>query len=83
MKQLINVGILLLCPAAAGQCTGVAREAVGHGDTFCTIGHVGKEVMLIIPRWRLVVAACGDRGGVGLTKPQLLAEAVVTGAFSR
>jgi hypothetical protein len=46
---------------------------MGHGDTFCTIGHVGKEVMFIFPRWRLAVAECGDWGGIGPTKLQLLA----------
>jgi CubicO group peptidase (beta-lactamase class C family) len=46
-------------------------------DTFCTIGHVGKEVMVIIPSWQMVVAARGDWGGVRLTKTRLLNESVV------
>lgn len=46
-------------------------------DTFCTIGHVGKEVMLIVPSWRIVVAARGEWGGVRLTKTKILADAIL------
>ncbi len=51
-------------------------------DAFCTIGHVGKEVMLIVPSWKLVVAARGDWGGVRLEKTDLLADSIVSTARS-
>lgn len=47
-------------------------------DAYCTIGHVGKEVMLIVPSWKLVVAARGNWGGVRLTKTKLLTDAIVS-----
>jgi CubicO group peptidase (beta-lactamase class C family) len=37
----------------------------------------GNEVMLIVPSWRLVVAARGHWGGVRLEKTRLLADAVL------
>jgi CubicO group peptidase (beta-lactamase class C family) len=46
-------------------------------DAFCAIGHRGKEVMLIVPSERLVVAARGDWGDIRLTKTHLLRDAVV------
>jgi CubicO group peptidase (beta-lactamase class C family) len=46
-------------------------------DAFCTIGHQGREVMLIVPSWRLVAAARGNWGGVRLEKTRLLREAVL------
>ena len=49
-------------------------------DAYCTIGHVGKEVMVIVPSWKLVVAARGDWGGLRLDKTKLLREAVADGA---
>ncbi len=45
-------------------------------DAFQANGHWGKEVLLVVPSWRLVVAARGDWGGTGLDKTRLLAEAV-------
>ncbi len=44
---------------------------------FQANGHWGKEVMLIVPSWKLVVAARGDWGGTGLEKAKTLSEAVV------
>jgi CubicO group peptidase (beta-lactamase class C family) len=41
-------------------------------DAFCAIGHRGKEVMLIVPSLRMVVAARGDWGEIRLSKTQLL-----------
>lgn len=49
-------------------------------DAFCAIGHRGNEVMLMVPSWRLVVAARGDWGGVRLKKTSLLREAVLAGS---
>lgn len=46
-------------------------------DAFCTIGHQGNEVMLIVPSWQLVVAARGNWGGVRLDKTKLLAASVI------
>ena len=45
-------------------------------DAFQANGHWGKEVLLIVPSWRMVVAARGDWGGTGLDRTRLLAEAV-------
>ena len=45
-------------------------------DTFYALGHQGKEVMLVIPSLRIVLAARGDWGGSRLTKTTLLMEAV-------
>jgi CubicO group peptidase (beta-lactamase class C family) len=45
-------------------------------DAYCTIGHRGKEVMLIVPSLSLVVAARGDWGGVRLNKTRILREAL-------
>ncbi len=47
-------------------------------DAFCTIGHKGNEVMLIVPSWKLVVAARGKWGGVRIEKSKLLADAVLS-----
>jgi CubicO group peptidase (beta-lactamase class C family) len=52
-------------------------------DAFCTIGHRGNEVMLIVPSWKLVVAARGNWGGVRLEKTKLLADAILTNDSSR
>ncbi len=52
-------------------------------DAFCTIGHQGNEVMLMVPSWKLVVAARGNWGGVRLEKTKLLADAILTNASSR
>jgi hypothetical protein len=52
-------------------------------DAFCTIGHRGKEVMLMVPSWKLVVAARGDWGGVRLDKTRLLADSLLTADSSR
>ena len=46
-------------------------------DAFCTIGHQGNEVMVIVPSWKTVVAARGNWGGVRLEKTKLLSEAVL------
>ncbi len=46
-------------------------------DAFQANGHWGKEVMLIVPSWQLIVAARGDWGGLALAKTRLLADAVV------
>lgn len=45
-------------------------------DAFCTIGHQGNEVMLIVPSWQLVVAARGNWGGVRLERTKLVAESM-------
>ena len=52
-------------------------------DAFCTIGHQGNEVMLIVPSWKLVVAARGTWGGVRLEKTKLLADAILMNDSSR
>jgi CubicO group peptidase (beta-lactamase class C family) len=52
-------------------------------DAYCTIGHQGNEVMLIVPSWKLVVAARGNWGGVRLDKTRLLADAILTDDPSR
>ena len=45
-------------------------------DVFFALGHRGKEVMLMIPSLRMVVAARGDWGGSYLSKTTLLIEAL-------
>lgn len=48
-------------------------------DAFCAIGHRGREVMLVVPSLRLVVAARGDWGGVRLKRTNILKDAVLDG----
>ena len=45
-------------------------------DAYCAIGHRGKEVVLVVPSLRLVVAARGDWGGVRLDNTKLLRDAL-------
>lgn len=47
-------------------------------DTFFALGHDGREVVLVIPSLRIVVAARGNWGGKRLTRTDALAKAVIT-----
>lgn len=45
-------------------------------DAFYALGHVGKEVVLVVPSLELVVAARGEWGGMKLAKSALLMKAL-------
>jgi CubicO group peptidase (beta-lactamase class C family) len=48
-------------------------------DAFYACGHDGKEVVLVIPSWNMVVAARGNWGSTRLLRTKVLAEAVQNG----
>lgn len=46
---------------------------------FYALGHNGREVLLVLPSWQVVVAARGDFGGQELTRARLLMKSLKRG----